>query len=149
MDNLHILQPKNKENHKPIEAHKQEYPLRVPVPYNNSQNQNCLVILRNRTRAASINLCVTHAKCHILDILNNKHKYGLINNTMTLLKHFNKTSLLLPYEQLYIQTNHQHKQLISEQYIGEQNPIYQLIHNTFNTSLALETSRSIPYHQHN
>jgi len=56
-DNLHILQPKNKENHKPI----QEYPLRVPIPYNNSQNQNWPVILRNRTRAASINLRVMHA----------------------------------------------------------------------------------------
>jgi hypothetical protein len=68
-------------------------------------------------------------------ILNNKHEYGPINNTMTLLKHINKASLLLPYEQLYIQTYHQHKQLISEQYIGEHNPIYQLIHNTFNLSL--------------
>jgi len=27
-----------------------------------------------------------------------------ISNTMTLLKHINKASLLLPYEQLYIQT---------------------------------------------
>jgi len=57
--------------------------------------------------------------------------YGIMfNNTMTLLKHINKTSLLLPYEQLYVQSYHQHKQLISEQYIGEHNPIYQLIHNT-------------------
>jgi hypothetical protein len=62
MDNLHLLWSKNRENHKPI----QEYPLRVPIPYNNSQNQNWPVILRNRTRAASINLCVIHAKCHIL-----------------------------------------------------------------------------------
>jgi len=52
-----------------------------------------------------------------------------------LLKQINKASLLLPYEQLYIQTYHQHKQLISKQYIGKHNPIYQLIHNTFNTSL--------------
>jgi len=49
---------------------------------------------------------------------------------MTLLKHINKTPLLLPYEQLYIQSYHQHKQLISEQYTGEHNPIYQLNHNT-------------------
>ena len=42
---------------------------------------------------------------------------------MTLLKHINKTSLLLPYEKLYIQSYHQHKQLISEQYIGEHNPM--------------------------
>jgi hypothetical protein len=59
---------------------------------------------------------------YVLHILNNKHEYGPINNTMTLLKHINKTSLL-PYEQLYIQSYHQHKQLISEQYIGEHNPM--------------------------
>ena len=53
---------------------------------------------------------------------------------MTLLKQINKASLLLRYEQLRIQTYHQHMQLISEQYICEHNPIYQLIHNTLNTS---------------
>ena len=74
-----------------------------------------------------------------MHILNNKHEYGPINNTMILLKHINKISLLLPYQQLYIQTYHQHKQLMSAQYIGEHNPIYeyQLIHNTFNTSLPM------------
>jgi len=51
-----------------------------------------------------------------MHILNNKHEYGPINNTMILLKHINKISLLLPYQQLYIQTYHQHKQLISKQY---------------------------------
>jgi hypothetical protein len=63
---------------------------------------------------------------------------------MTLLKHINKTSLLLPYEQLYIQSNHQHKQLISEQYIGYHNPIYQLIHETFSTSLPTRTINHYP-----
>jgi len=72
---------------------------------------------------------------YALHILNNKHKYGPINDTMTLLKHINKISLLLPYEQLYIRSYHQQKQFISEKYIGEHNPIYQLIHNTYNTSL--------------
>jgi len=28
--------------------------------------------------------------------LNNRHEYGPINNTMSLLKHINKTSMLLP-----------------------------------------------------
>jgi hypothetical protein len=68
-------------------------------------------------------------------ILNNKREYASINNTMTLLKHTNKISQLLPHEQLYIQTYHQHRQLISEQYISEHNPIHRPIHNTFNTSL--------------
>jgi len=39
---------------------------------------------------------------YVLHILNNKHKYGPINNTLTLLKHIDKTILLLPYEQLTI-----------------------------------------------
>ena len=82
--------------------------------------------------------CIRHnvpQSAYAQHILNNKHEYGAVNDTMTLLKLMNKTSLLLPYEQLYIQTFHQHKQLISEQHIGEQNPVHQLIHNTFNTSL--------------
>ena len=68
-------------------------------------------------------------------ILNKRHEYGTINNTMYLLKQINKTSMLLPYEQVYIQTHQHHKQLISEQNTGEHNPIYQLIHDTFLTSL--------------
>jgi len=81
---------------------------------------------------------------YALHILNNKHEYGPINNTMILLKHINKTSLLLPYKQLYIHSYHKHKQLISEQYINEHNPIYQLIHNTFNMSLPMRpTEQSI------
>jgi hypothetical protein len=61
---------------------------------------------------------------YTLHIVNNKHAYGPINNTMTFLKHINKTSLVLAYEQLCIQSYHQHKQLISEQNIGKHNPIY-------------------------
>jgi hypothetical protein len=63
---------------------------------------------------------------------------------MTLLKRINKTSLLLPYEQLYIQSNHQHKQLISEQYIGDHNLIYELIHKTFSTSLPTRPTNHFP-----
>jgi predicted xylose isomerase-like sugar epimerase len=54
---------------------------------------------------------------------------------MSLLKHINKTSMPLPYEQLHIQTHQQHKQLISQQNTDEHNPIYRLIHDTFHTSL--------------
>ena len=52
---------------------------------------------------------------------------------MTLLKHL-KRPTLLPYEQLFIQTYHHHKQLIPEQHVGEVNPMYQLIHDICNTS---------------
>jgi hypothetical protein len=71
---------------------------------------------------------------YVLHILHNKHKYGPINNNMTLLKHIDKTTLLLPYEQLYIQSYHYHKQLIPQQHIGEHNPMYQLIYKLHNMS---------------
>jgi len=45
-------------------------------------------------------------------ILNNKQEYGPISNTITLLKLINKTSLLLPYEQLHIQSYHQYNSLL-------------------------------------
>jgi hypothetical protein len=73
-------------------------------------------------------------------ILNGKHEYGPINNTITLLKHIIKASLSLPY----IQTHHQHQQLISEQCTGKHNPIYQLIHDTFLTSLPTRPTDQYP-----
>ena len=72
---------------------------------------------------------------YALHILNNIHEYGLINDTMTLSKLITKPTLLVPFEQLYIQSFHCHKQLIPEQHIGEHNPVYQLIHDLQNTSL--------------
>ena len=37
-------------------------------------------------------------------ILNNRHDYGSIDNTMSLLKHINHKLIQLPHEELYIQT---------------------------------------------
>jgi hypothetical protein len=48
---------------------------------------------------------------------------------MELLKRINKTKFPIPYEQLYIQSHHHHKQLIPEQNIGEYNPMYQLVYD--------------------
>ena len=45
---------------------------------------------------------------------------------MALLKQITKTSLLIPYEQIYIHSHHYHKELILEQNEGENNPMYQL-----------------------
>jgi hypothetical protein len=50
-----------------------------------------------------------------------------MHNIMELLKHINKTKFLIPYEQLYIQSHHHHKQLIYEQNSGEYNPMYQQV----------------------
>jgi hypothetical protein len=58
---------------------------------------------------------------------------------MTLLKPVHKTSMLIPYEQLFIQTYHHNRQLIAEQNIGEQNPLYQLIIDTTHTPAIMTT----------
>jgi hypothetical protein len=39
---------------------------------------------------------------YALHILNSRHEYGSINDTMTLIKQVKNPSLLLPYEQMYI-----------------------------------------------
>ena len=53
---------------------------------------------------------------------------------MTLLKHIENPSQLIPYEQLYIKSYHHNNQLIPEQHSNEQNPMYQLNYNQHNTS---------------
>jgi hypothetical protein len=101
--------------------------------------------IQQYTRVESMNLHVIHATSYIeqtrhslkqryqdhikyikhnellsayaLHILNNKHEYGPINDMMSLLKYIDKTTLLLPFEQLYIQSYHHHKQMIPERHI--------------------------------
>ena len=46
---------------------------------------------------------------------------------MHLLKQVNKTTSLIPYERLYIQTLHQAGKLIPEQYPGDPNPLLQTV----------------------
>ena len=65
-----------------------------------------------------------------MHILNCRHEYGNIDNAMTLLKQINKPNLLLPYEQMYIQTLYHNKELIPEQHPNETNPIFQLFHES-------------------
>jgi hypothetical protein len=48
---------------------------------------------------------------------------------MTLLKPLNNISLLLPYEQYYIQSLHHEGKLILEQSPGETNPLFQMAIN--------------------
>jgi len=50
-----------------------------------------------------------------------------MNETMRLLKQVNKTTSLIPYERLYIQTLHHAGKLISEQYLGDPNPFLQAV----------------------
>jgi len=71
---------------------------------------------------------------YAVHILNNNHECGLINTTMTLLKQITKTSLLIPYEQFYIQSHHYQEELILGQNTGENHPMYQLIFDPHITS---------------
>jgi hypothetical protein len=69
-------------------------------------------------------------------IIQNLHKYGSITDTMSLFKPINKTPMLIPYEQLFIQTFHHNKNLITEQGTGEQNTLFQLAIDTLLTSVT-------------
>jgi phosphoribulokinase len=63
---------------------------------------------------------------YALHTLNCGHEYGNINSTMTLLQQVNKPSLLLPYEQMFIQSLHHSNELITEQHPNEYNPMFEL-----------------------
>jgi len=60
---------------------------------------------------------------YALHILHNRHEYGPIDKTMTLLKPLSNTYLLMPYEQYYIHSLHKEGKLISEQSPGDPNPL--------------------------
>jgi len=64
----------------------------------------------------------------------NQHEYGTITDTMTLLKLINETSLFIPYEQFFIQTDQYNGTLITEQNRGKQNSLFQLANDTGLTS---------------
>ena len=66
---------------------------------------------------------------HALHILNCRHEYGKTDDTMTLLKHINTPTLLLPYEQMYIQSSHHNNEPIPEQHLNEHNPMFDLHHS--------------------
>lgn len=67
-------------------------------------------------------------------ILRNQHEYGTMDNIMTLLKALNKTTMLIPYEQVFIQSLHKEVKLTAEQYPGEQNPLFQSVNGPSYTS---------------
>jgi len=74
---------------------------------------------------------------------------------MTLLKQINTPTLLLPYEQMYIQSFHHNNELIPEQHLNEHNPmlasfiqiLYVITHLTPNPqSHAFQPVLSQPVH---
>ena len=60
-------------------------------------------------------------------ILQNQQEYGTMDNIIYLLKPLNNAAMLIPYEQLFIQSLHQERKLIAEQYPDEQNTLFQLV----------------------
>jgi len=64
-----------------------------------------------------------------LHILNYRHEYGNTEDTMTLLKQINTPTLLLPYEQMYIQSFLHNNELVSEQHLNERNRTFDLLHS--------------------
>jgi len=71
---------------------------------------------------------------YALHILNNRHEYGNINDTMTLLKRINTPALLLPYEQMYMQSLYYNNKLVPEQHPDEHNPMFELLQRKHLTS---------------
>jgi len=69
-------------------------------------------------------------------ILNNQHEYGTLEKIIKLLKPTNHTSMLISYESFFIQSHHQHGQLISEQNQSELNPLIQLGLDTIQTHVT-------------
>ena len=87
---------------------------------------------------------ITSRSSYALHILNCRHEYGNINDTMTLLKQVNKQSLLLPYEQMYIQSLHRSNELNTEQHPNEHNPMFELYHTETFTSQTSQMPNQQP-----
>jgi len=101
------------------------------VSYIGQTNRNLKLGFQEHTRYIKHN---EPQSAYALHILNSRHEYGSISDTMSLLKHVKKQSLLLPHEQMYVQLFHHNNQLIPEQHPNEQNPTFQLLHSRYHTS---------------
>jgi len=66
---------------------------------------------------------------YALHILNCRHEYGNFDETMNLFKQVNTPTLLLPYEQMYIQLFPHNNELIPEQHLNEHNSMFDLLHS--------------------
>ena len=67
---------------------------------------------------------------YALYILQNKHEYGKITDTLKLLKTWRKGTYMNGLEALYMQLFHQHKVLITEQQVNDTNSFYELASTT-------------------
>jgi len=88
--------------------------------YVGQTNRNLRQCYKEHTRYIKNN---NPQSAYALHILNNRHEYGPMEKTMTLLKPIKNASLLTPYEQFCIQAFYKSGRLISEQNPGEPNPL--------------------------
>jgi len=58
--------------------------------------------------------------------LDNRHEYGIKEDTLELLKKCQKGKYMDCWEALYTHTFHQKKTLIDEQQIGDANPLFDI-----------------------
>ena len=65
---------------------------------------------------------------YALHILNCRHECGNMDDTVTLVKQINTPTLLLPYEQMYIQSCHRNNELVPG-HLNEHNPMFDLLHS--------------------
>jgi hypothetical protein len=63
---------------------------------------------------------------YTLHILQNRHKYGTEEETLELLKPFNKGTKINCWESFYMQASHQRNILIEEEKVSDINPVYKL-----------------------
>jgi len=63
---------------------------------------------------------------YALYILNNRHEYGTVKETLGLLKPCNKGTRMNCWEAVYMQAFYQHSMLIEEQQFNDINPLYDL-----------------------
>jgi len=69
---------------------------------------------------------------YALHILNNRHEYGTAEETLELLKPYNKGARMNCWETLYMQAFHQHNILIEEEQVSDINPLHELAHTSRN-----------------
>jgi len=67
---------------------------------------------------------------YAMHILQNRHEYGTTKDMQQLLKTCHKSTRMNCWETLHMQIFHQHKILITEQQIGDINPLYKLANST-------------------
>jgi hypothetical protein len=63
---------------------------------------------------------------------------------MMLLKQINKSSLLLPYEQMYIQIFRRNNELIPEQHPNEHNPTFEILQHAPHATYQLDNESVFP-----